>query len=675
MPSTYYDDERPRRSKSHHGRSRVAEYDEEDYRPAAKESRNTRMDLVRSPRRPSSESVSSVEEVQRDFPPGDRSYERTTRIRKGVRPVRSSRPMSSRFSDDESYFSDPRDRPRRTTRRYYEEDRRDRRSRRYDSSSESSQSRSPPRRRKSVSDKALSALGLGGLAGVIAGQSGDKRDRSRDKDRHSDRYSDRSRSRSRAGGRRRDRRSSSSSRSRSRSREANGSEKIAQAMKAALAAGAAEAFRARKEPGGWAGQKGKRILTAAISAGGIDGLVDKDPDKHGKRHVLGSALAGLATNRVINGPRSKSRGPNERGRNRSRSQSRGGVGDLAAGGVLAATGKKIYDRVRSKSRGRERERSRSSSFDSRDSRSPPPKEKKRSRSVSAFASKGLAALGLNDAAKKLGDRDRRRDSSSSDEDYSRSRPRGGAYADNRDVSRSRPSSLSRGGGGAHTDLVREPHHHGDPETDSDSDLGSSTDEDKEIKKGHGKELLTAGLATVATIHAGHSVYQSMKARDKRKKELHTGEITQEEAKKERNKARLQDAASIGIAALGVKGAFSEWKEVKEKREEIHELKEKQKRHHAKREARRRKQLMGQGVYGGSEPSLPTNSAMAGNGYPPSPYSPYGPRPETAGGPTYFDGNPYASGALQTPPSGPPPNGVPPPPGAPPPGMGSGQGHY
>ena len=439
-------------------------------------------------------------------------------------------------------------------------------------------------------------------------------------------------------------------------------------MKAALAAGAAEAFRARKEPGGWGGQKGKRILTAAISAGGVDGLIDRDPDKHGKRHVIGSALAGLATNRVINGPRSRSRSKGPKGgkdRKRSESRGRGGIGDLAAGGVLAATGKKLYDRVRSKSRGRER--SRSSSISSYDSRSPPRKEKKRSRSVSAYASKGLAALGLNDAAKKLDDRDRKKDYSSSDEDdYRHGRSRGGAYADSRDVSRSRTIDEN------HQGLIREPHHHGDPDTDSDSDLGSSSDDDKEIKKGRGKELLTAGLATVATIHAGHSVYQSMKARDRRHKELYTGEITPEEARKERNKGRFTDAASIGIAALGVKGAISEWKEVKEKREEIHELKEKKKRHQAKREARRQKMLIGAGPYGGSEPTLPTNSAMMGNGYPhspngypsspngypPSPYASYAPQSQPDGGPMYFDGNPYASGGLQDPP---------PPPAAPPPG--------
>lgn len=79
--------------------------------------------------------------------------------------------------------------------------------------------------------------------------------------------------------------------------------------------------------------------------------------------------------------------------------------------------------------------------------------------------------------------------------------------------------------------------------------------------------MTAGLATVATIHAGHSVYRSIHARDVRHKELKEGKISPEEAQKKKSKAVLQDAASVGIAALGIKGAISEWKEVKEQREE------------------------------------------------------------------------------------------------------------
>lgn len=101
----------------------------------------------------------------------------------------------------------------------------------------------------------------------------------------------------------------------------------------------------------------------------------------------------------------------------------------------------------------------------------------------------------------------------------------------------------------------------------------------------GKEYLTAGLAAVATIHAAHNVYSSMEARDKRHELVMQGEMTPEEARKLKNKARLQDAAAIGIAALGIKGAYSEWKEVQENR---HELAEQQKGRQERHEKRLRK---------------------------------------------------------------------------------------
>ena len=81
----------------------------------------------------------------------------------------------------------------------------------------------------------------------------------------------------------------------------------------------------------------------------------------------------------------------------------------------------------------------------------------------------------------------------------------------------------------------------------------------------GKELLTAGLATIATIHAAHGVYSSMEAHEKRHKMVAEGEMSPEEARKKQTKAWVQDAAAVGIAALGIKGAFSEWKEMKEHR--------------------------------------------------------------------------------------------------------------
>jgi hypothetical protein len=279
-------------------------------------------------------------------------------------------------------------------------------------------------------------VGLGGVAGALLGKS---RDRSRSGSRDG-----RHRSRSRAG--RRDRSGSDKSRHRSKSRGKVRGEQFSQAIKAAVLAGAGEAFRARKTEGGWGGEKGKRILTAALAAGGVDGLISNkdDPHHHSKRDIVGSALAGMATNRIINGPRSKSRGRNgSPDSRRGRSQSRGGLGDLAAGGIVAATAKKAYDSIRSRSRGRARSRS-ASSYDSRGSRSPP---RKRSRSVSAFAAKGLAALGLKDAADKVDpererDRDRERDRRRHYDDYSddgrSSRYGGYGYNDSRHVGTFQP---------------------------------------------------------------------------------------------------------------------------------------------------------------------------------------------------------------------------------------------
>lgn len=117
---------------------------------------------------------------------------------------------------------------------------------------------------------------------------------------------------------------------------------------------------------------------------------------------------------------------------------------------------------------------------------------------------------------------------------------------------------------------------------SSSSVCSSSEDERRIKKMKGKEFLTAGLAAVATIHAAAGVYSSMEARDKRHEEVMKGEMTAEEARRKRNKARLQDAAAIGIAALGIKGAYSEWQEVQESRHEVSEQKSEREKRHEKR---------------------------------------------------------------------------------------------
>ena len=114
----------------------------------------------------------------------------------------------------------------------------------------------------------------------------------------------------------------------------------------------------------------------------------------------------------------------------------------------------------------------------------------------------------------------------------------------------------------------------------------------------GKEYLTAGLAAVATIHAAHSVYSSMEARDKRHLEVMKGELSPEEARKRKHKARIQDAAAIGIAALGIKGAYSEWQEVQEHRQELLAQEEERKKRHEKRVKRLQRQAAANGGNGG-----------------------------------------------------------------------------
>lgn len=107
----------------------------------------------------------------------------------------------------------------------------------------------------------------------------------------------------------------------------------------------------------------------------------------------------------------------------------------------------------------------------------------------------------------------------------------------------------------------------------------------------GKELITAGLATVATIHAAHGVYSSMEAHEKRHRLVAEGEMSPEEARKKQTKAWIQDAAAVGIAALGIKGAFSEWKEMNEQRREIQEIEKRKAGRRKKRIARQKQEEM------------------------------------------------------------------------------------
>ncbi|KAI7024808.1 hypothetical protein KC355_g1295 [Hortaea werneckii] len=555
----------------------------------------------------------SVEDIPRDFPPPRAQDYRRSRDYDDYT-SRASRSAAGRRGGryDDDYYDDDRytdyAAPVAGGAAGYAAGRRKDRSRsrrRRDDYSDYSDS-PPPRserkeRRKSGFEEAIAGLGLGGLAGGLMG----KKDHSRSGSR-----------------------------------------------------GAVEAFRARNEPGPWSGDKGKRIATAALGAGGIDGLIDRNPNKKSKRHLAEAVIGGVAASRLANGPISKSRsrgrdraaspdaGPRSRsrsiidrfrGRSRSRARSEAGsdksgksgsfgaVKGLAAGGALAAAGKAIYDRVRSKSRNR-RSPSRSSSADSY-----------------------------------VPSRNRRRDmrrSPRSDMDGRSIRP-SPAAATGPDPGRGRapdtngagPLAAGAAGGGGAGALV------GDKDRAPSTDSSSTTDMENKRKHMKGKELLTAGLATIATIHAAHGVYSSMEAHEKRHRLVAEGEMTPEEARKKQTKAWVQDAAAVGIAALGIKGAFSEWKEMNEHRREIHEI-EKRKRERRKKRLLKQKQeehdrqermmqileknpMLAYNMQNGQLPAaFPSRSA----GGPPMPAPAH--RASRHGSPPRPDlsGNPYASSA-------------------------------
>ena len=592
--SEYSYDDRPRR------RDRVREREPEYVTETTYIERGVRgegtRDLVYRPRR-----EDSIEEVARDFPPPNTEY-RQTKYRETYEPRRTRSAHRDYDYDD-----------------YYRNDR-GRRPRDYDDYSDYTD-RPKPQRRKSIVDNVkdfAEGAGLGGIIGAVTGRSRSRsrnrkdRDRGYDSDRYDDRYYD-------------DRRSSRyGSRSPDRKRKTEG--KWEQAAKAAIVAGAVEAFRSRKAPGPWTGEKGQRIATAALGAAGIDALVDKDPDKHGKRHVAESALGGLIANRVANGPRSRSRGRDgsrspspgrsrsrsrsifgrSRSRGRSRSGSRGGgdntLGKVVGGGAVLAAGKALYDRVRSKSRSR---RERSPSYDSADEYEPPSRNRR---------SRG---------------------------GYDRGRSMDGAYSEAGRANSDR--RLATTGAGAGAVVAAQNRGRRDRDRDSSSGSTSTTDMEQKRKKMRGKEFLTAGLATVATIHAAHGVYSSMVASENRRKLVAEGEMSAEEARKRKSKNMLQDAAAVGIAALGIKSAFSEWKEMNEQRHSVKELEQRRRKRRKARERREKEARLNA-----------LGSGSGGGGGMANPYAYPVPVPVSGGyGPsTYADANPYgAGGALPPPPVG------------------------
>ncbi|EON67479.1 hypothetical protein W97_06733 [Coniosporium apollinis CBS 100218] len=589
--SDYMYDDRPRRS-----HRTQPQYVEETYIRHAPG--RAPQELVLRPR------DDSIEDIPRNFPPPG-AEQRRPRYRDDYgHPPQRARSVGRREYDD-PYYNDY------GAGGYARGGGRGPRSR-YDDDDGYLSDRPRNRRRPSVGDalkEAAKAAGLGGVVGAVTGQ----RERSRSRHRRDDRYDDRRHDDRRYDDRRS--RYSDSSRSRSRHRGGGGNDRWQQAAKAAAVAAAVEAFRSRKEPGSWTGEKGQRIATAALGAAGIDKLVGGGGDEHSTRNVIGSAIGGLAVNRVANGARdrdgsgspggrsrsrSRSRNPFSRSRSRGRSQSRGRgsdggaggaatAGALAAAGAVAAAGKALYNRVRSKSRRRSRSSSADSYVPSRGRRY------KSNNKRSGRSDDGYEGTGAHPGAGMLASRE------------------------NPEMRQMRQRDNARRG------------------TSSSSE--STTDMEQKRKRMRGKEFLTAGVATVATIHAAHGVYSSMVASENRRKLVAEGKLSAEEARKRKSKNALQDAAAVGIAALGIKSAFSEWKEMNEQRHEIQELEAKRRKKRKQRERRERQQRTGMGFQNQNQNQANPYGAPGYGGY---------------GGPAYADANPYSAGNLPPPPMGAPP---------------------
>ncbi|KAF2973089.1 hypothetical protein GQX73_g462 [Xylaria multiplex] len=453
---------------------------------------------------------------------------------------------------------------------------------------------------KSFLESALSAAGLGSAIKALTGGEPDK----------DSRYGSRSR------------RGSSPDSHRSRD---NPSARMQKAAKASLIAGAAEAFHIAKEPGGWQGEKMKRVITAAAGAAAVDAA--HDPSKDSKRHLFESVLGGLLGNRMLNGSRKDIEEDRSTGRSRSRSRARSssrgrgpGLAALATAGLGALGAKKLVE-------SRSRSRSRARSDDSYDDRDDSRRRRSRSRSIVDGARRSLAKIGLGNGPDDHSPRgDSRRGGHSRYDDDDDYYMRGGRGPEDDDYYDER----SRGGRSRSRSQSR-----GRSSSVSSSDLGDSDTDKKTTGKMRRKQLITAGLATVATIHAAHSVYQSMEAGNARHKAVQQGKLSPQEAKKLKSKAILQDAASVGIAALGVKGAISELKEAREQAKSITEWKQERERRHQKRIERLKR--ANNDHYGRSRnDGWATSSAPQGHRY--------------TDVSRYVDGNPYAT-ALPAPPIG------------------------
>jgi hypothetical protein len=120
-------------------------------------------------------------------------------------------------------------------------------------------------------------------------------------------------------------------------------------------------------------------------------------------------------------------------------------------------------------------------------------------------------------------------------------------------------------------------------------LGNSSDDEKRINKVKGKQIITVGLATVATIHAAHSAYQAREKMDSRQRmlrKLPTSDLlSSAPLDKLQAKFRKENEEMREEISYNTKQANKEWTEVKELTKELQAFRKVRNRRHLKRKQR------------------------------------------------------------------------------------------
>lgn len=143
---------------------------------------------------------------------------------------------------------------------------------------------------------------------------------------------------------------------------------------------------------------------------------------------------------------------------------------------------------------------------------------------------------------------------------------------------------------------------------TDSESSTDTSEEERRKKLRGKELLAAGLATLAVNHAAHRIYSSYRPESEHRKLVADGgispeeemtpkgETAPEETRKRMVEKILRDAANVGVTAIDIESAFSEWKQINEQRISVKELEQRRWKKKMARERREEGDALNPYVY-------------------------------------------------------------------------------